>query len=137
MMRGNVQRLEIVKVIFDFGPLGDIEPEFAEHLVDPIHGQRYRMQAAGIDTSSRQAYVNLLALQARCDCGIAKHVPARLKPLLHLVFSLVNCLPGRGTLLNRQFSKVLQLRRELALLTEISNAHTVECRHICSIIDSK
>ena len=76
-MRRYVQRLEVVEVVLDLGPFGDVETELAEHFLDAAHGQRDRMQAAAIDAAPRQGDIDCFAQQLRLDLGLAELRPAR------------------------------------------------------------
>ena len=47
VVRGNVERLEVVIVVLDLGSLDDVEADAGEERLDPIAGQRERMQTSG------------------------------------------------------------------------------------------
>ena len=105
---GDVQRFEIVKIVLDLGTLGDVETEFAEHRIDAVHRERYRVQAAGRLAPPRQSDIHRFASQLSGDRGIRQRRLARFDLFLHPLLGAVDRLAGRGPLLGRQLAEVFQ-----------------------------
>ena len=47
VVRGNVERFEVVEVVLDLGAFHDVEPEVAKEGLDPLQGPGDRVEAAG------------------------------------------------------------------------------------------
>ena len=70
MILGLIQRGEVVPVGFDFRAVGDIEPDRAENLLDPLPGADHGMDAAEAAAAPRQRDIEGFlapgALQSDC-----------------------------------------------------------------------
>src|SRR5262245_25381437 len=78
MVRRNVERREVVEVLFDVGTFRDLEAHLAENLDDLVDGLADWMQASLRARAHRQRHIELLALKARIDFGLSKLGFARL-----------------------------------------------------------
>ncbi len=77
MVRGDVECLEVVPVVFDFGAFFDREPGMAEDRLDTAARAAYRVQAAGllaatglrdVDASRGELAFEFQAAQFRLAC---------------------------------------------------------------------
>ena len=59
MMRREIQRTEIMKVVFNLGPGCDVETQLAKNARGTFHGPRHRVNAAHIAVSTRQGDIHL------------------------------------------------------------------------------
>ena len=67
MIGGNVQRFEVVEVVFDLGTGGDVEARLAEQLLDAQPHLGDRMQAAARFAAARQRDVDAFLRELRGD----------------------------------------------------------------------
>ncbi len=111
MLRGHVERFEVVVVVLELGAFRDVEPHAQEDLLDALAQQRERMamtdkrRAAGerdIDrVGGRRAHQRLFRLFER----LLRELPQR-----------VQRLPARAAILRRRRPEVLQRERDRAAL---------------------
>ena len=79
MMRREIQRLEVVPVVFDLGTVGEVEAEPREDLVDALERARDRMQAAALAVAAGQRDVDAFGSEAVIERGLFEHAACALR----------------------------------------------------------
>src|SRR6185437_9907493 len=126
MFGRNVQRLEVMKVVFDLRSLGNLEAGALEDALDAQPRQRDRMQSAERLAAPRQRDVDRAGGERLPDRGLLQLRTARLEPLLDERFRRVDAGAGGTPLGLRHRAQTLQLLGERALATEPAHAHLLE-----------
>ena len=94
-MRGDVERFEVVEVVFDLGPFDDLEAEVSKERLDPLQGPGDRMEAPGPRSAPGKGDVDPIASELGVHRGPGQRLPARAGRLLQGVLELVERLAGR------------------------------------------
>ena len=126
MVRRDVERLEVVEVVLDLRPGGDLEAGAAKDLLDAQPRQSDRMQAAALLAPSRQRDIDAPGGELALDLRALQRLAPRLDGGLHALLGLVDALAGRGPLGGRQAAQGLQLLGEGAFLAEPAHPRLIE-----------
>ena len=123
MIRRNIERLEIMKIILDFRTGGDLKSRLHEDPLDSQARASHRVQAARLLAAARQSHID----GARGKLG-AQRLPlqafaARLQGLVNRGLRFVDLLSGGRPLGGRQLAQAFELLREQALLAEKPYSH--------------
>ena len=68
VMRRDIERLEVMVVIFDFRPFNTLKTHRAKKLLHALNGSGNRMQSTDLNTPSRQGDVNRFRRQLCGEC---------------------------------------------------------------------
>jgi hypothetical protein len=126
MIRGDVERLEVVPVVFDLRAVGDCEPGIAEDLLDAPARARDRMQAAKRLATAGQRHIDGIARELRREfLGFERRAP-RVERLRERVLRFVDLRAGGATRFRIHRAQRLEQRGDLALLAEQPHADLLE-----------
>ena len=78
-------------VTLDLGAVGDIEAHAGEDLLDALHGQADRVQAAGLTQASGQGDIEGLGLQLDIEFRVGQRLPAGVQGSLNGLLGGVDC----------------------------------------------
>ena len=78
MVRGNVERFEVVEVVLDLGSLHDVEPEMTKERLDSLQRSGDRMETARALPAPGKGDVDPLAPELGVDRRPGQGLPARL-----------------------------------------------------------
>ncbi len=126
MMLGNVERFEVVIVVFDLRTLGDFVTGSGEYLRDAINSDCDRVQAASILASPRKSDVDGFTGQFICQPGCYQLLLARLDCLLHFTFGNVDTLTGRRSFFCWQLAERFELCGEYTLFAKILDTQRIQ-----------
>ncbi len=129
-MAGNIERFEVVVIVFDFRPLGDAVADMGEELLDALQRAGHRMQPAGSLTTPWKSDVDTLSCQLGAQCGLLQLGLARIQHVLHTILRGVDHRPRLGTFLGRQFAQGLHQLGQLAFLAEVLNPDLLQGRGV-------
>ena len=127
---GNIQRREVVEIVFDFRSGPNTKSGIREDLFD-TRSARVTPDASrqwsdrGLATTHR-----LRRPQALPPVRQLQEPHAARSARLYSLLGLVDFLACSGALLSRQLAKGLKACRQLAFLAEIGNANRVQCGKI-------
>src|SRR5882672_7518933 len=135
MIGGDVERLEVVEVVFDLGAGRHVEARLPEQLLDPQAHLRYRMQSAARFTAARQGDVDAFLRQLGGNVRLfefeALGFDRRLDLFAHPVEAFAPLLAlGLGEL-----PETLELRGQPAALAERAHTRILESGNIRALGD--
>ena len=123
---GDVEGLEVVVVVLHLRAFRHLETGIGEEVLDAPQGAGDGVQAPGALTTARQGDVDPLTRQAGTQ-GLPFQVGAAgLDGLLDLDLGLVDGLAGPRTLLRRQATELLELRRQQARLAQVVHPDPIQ-----------
>src|SRR5579863_3463386 len=96
MVRREIERLEVVEIVLDLRPRGDLETGAAEDLLHAKARQSDRMQSAALLASTRQRDIDTAGGELALDLRPRQRLAPRLDGGLHTLLGLVDPLAGRG-----------------------------------------
>ena len=118
----NIERLKVVKIVFDFGAISNLETHADKQTLEPLECARDRMQSATCAATPWQGHINLLTRQRFCLRRRLQDFLALGNYGLQLLFGKIHFFAKSRSLLRRQATKPLQLLCQYALLAQIANA---------------
>ena len=126
VVAGDVERVEIVPVAFDLGPLGHGEPHLGED-----RGHLLRHLADGMDGSSgprsaRQRHVQPFVLQPLFQCGIGKRCLLGGKGRVDLVLEVVELRPHDLAFLRAHPAQFAHPQADFTLLSQRPEAQVLK-----------
>ncbi|MNV80796.1 hypothetical protein D3C71_1744210 [compost metagenome] len=121
-MRREVERFEVVPVVFDFRAFGHFIPKPAEDLGNALQGTGDRMQASAIGAASRQGDVDGFGAQARVQGSVFQHRLALAQRAGERITGTVDGFAGGLALVGGQATELLELGGDAAVLAEQGNA---------------
>src|SRR5690606_14324983 len=130
MVGGNIEGFEIVIVVFDLRPFGDVVADTGEEGRDPRQGAGYRVQAALLQRPPRQGHIDGVRRQLFRDAAILKVLAAGVEVILDLLLGPVDQRPRRGTLFTGKLAQALEQIGEHALLAQVFHPHLVQLGNI-------
>ena len=132
---GNVQGLEVVKVVFDFRSFRGVEAERGKDLAHALHRTRHRVQRSAGGLSSRQRDVDPFALKLRLDRLRGQGLHAGADTLGQLLLEDVDRLPELLAQFGWKTGDLLQLTGNGSLFTEQPNTHLLEGIRSLRLVD--
>ena len=127
MIRGDVQRFEVVPVVFDLRAVGDGEAGVAEDLLDAPAHARDRMQPADRLAAARQRDVDGIARELRRELLRFERGATLIRALLTSAsFASLIFAPAARRASGSIAPSDLQQRGDLAFLAEQANANLFE-----------
>ncbi|MNE51941.1 hypothetical protein D3C80_1465940 [compost metagenome] len=121
VVAGDVERLEVVIVVFDLRAFGNAVADVGEELLDTFQSPGNRMQATGGLTTARQGYVNGLGAELGSQFGFFKQRLARIEDFCNTLLGFVDQRTDFRTLIGRQVAQGLHHLSQLALLAKEVN----------------
>ena len=115
---GRVQRGEVVEIFFDLRAVGHIETDRAEDRLDPLDGQRDRVQPATAGAPPGQRHVDRLLGETRIKLGLGELRLTRAQQRFDRLLDLVELLADPRALLGRQFAQGFHALGDQAVLAE-------------------
>src|SRR3990170_1652747 len=83
MVRGHIERFEIVIVIFDIRPPGDLKPHGQKDIDNLIHHKCQRMDPTALPPASRKSDIDSLRFEDSLLFALFQLPEAKLEPVLH------------------------------------------------------
>ena len=130
MVARDIQRIEVVVVIFDFRAGRDGKAELTEETFDTVDGAGNRVQSAVLNTTSRQRDINGFRGQARVKRCAFELGLTRVKRLLDLLFGFVDNRAGCRALFSRQLAQGRHLKGQKPFFTQVFHADVVQRSNI-------
>ncbi len=130
MVTRNIQRIEVVVIVFDFRARRHGKAELTEETFNTVDGASNRMQAAVFNAATRQRDVNGLCGQTRIQRCAFQFSFTRVQRLLHLLFRLVDDRTGCRTLFRRQLTQGGHLQGQMPFFTQVFHADVVQRSNI-------
>lgn len=118
MVAGNVERFEVVVVVFDLRAFGDAVADVGEELLDAFQGTGDRMQTTGGLATARQGYINALGSQTGAELGLFKRRLARVEDLGDAFLGVVDQRANLWPLFGRQIAQGLHHLGQFAFLAK-------------------
>ena len=132
MIRRNVERLEIVEVIFDLRPRGHLEARLHEDALDAQPRTRHRVQAPRLLPAPGQRHIDGAPRNLGAQCLLLEERTASLQGRLDGDLGIVDRLARRGTLGRRKLPQGFELLGEQPLLTQKPDAYFFQSTAIVS-----
>ncbi len=135
MIRGDVERLEVVKVVFDLRAVLDGEAHLPEDRLqlEPRPGDR--VQRAAPAAAGRQGHIDPLPFELDRVGGRRRRRGGLLDALLDALLQLVDRLAGLLALLGGQLAELLHQRRDFPLASEEAQAQLFDRIGVAGIRD--
>ena len=130
MIGGDVERFEVVEVVFDLGPGGDFEAGLPEQLLDAQPHLGDRVQSAARFAAARQRDVDAFLRELRGDARLLELRALRLDRSLEFFAYAIEPRARFLALLGRKLAEILELLGQPAALAQRADAHFFERRHI-------
>src|SRR5262245_24803944 len=128
MILGNIQRFEIVVVILDIWPAGDLESHTPKDIDDLIHHKRQRVNSSALPTRPGKGHIDPLVFE-RLGSRLLFDLPETLFDLFLEPFSqAIELLAGPRALLRRQIFQAPQHRSQSTATTQSLNANLFDLR---------
>ncbi len=126
VVRREVQRLEVVPVVFDFRAFGQLVTQAAEDLGDALQGARYRVQATALAMTARQGDIDAFSGQACVQRSVFQQRLALSQGRGHRITRDVDRLTRRLALVGRQGAKLLEVGGDAAALAQQRNTQVFQ-----------
>ena len=128
MIGGDVQRFEVVEVVFDLGPGGDFEARLAEQLLDAQPHLGDGMQAAARFTAARQRDVDALLRELGGDVRLLELGALGFDGRLDFFLHAIDTRAGFLALLGGELAQLLELLGQPAALAQRADARPLRAR---------
>src|SRR5579864_1385657 len=122
MILRDIERGEIVEVVLDLRPRGNVEPGATEQGLDAQPRARHRVQSSRLLSPARKGHVDATLVKLALDVCALELRATRLECALQLLLRLVDARTGRRPLAGRDRAERLQLLGEGSLLAEPAHA---------------
>src|SRR5690606_15365097 len=126
MIRRDIQRFEVVPVVFDLGAFGDLEPGASEDLFDPAAHARDRVQPADPLPPAWERDIHRIARELLRQGLLFEFRTLVLDRAEQLVLCFIDPCAGRTACFGIHAAERLEQRGDLALLTEQADTHLLE-----------
>ena len=130
MVTRDIQRIEVVVIVFDFRARRHGKAELTEETFNTVDGAGDRMQAAIFNAATRQRDVDGLCSQTSIQRRPFQFGFARIQRLLYLLFRFVDDRTGCRTLFRRQLTQGGHLQGQMPFLTQVFHADVVQRSNI-------
>ncbi|MNG01439.1 hypothetical protein D3C84_844200 [compost metagenome] len=121
VVAGNVERFEVVVVVFDLRAFGDAVADVGEELLDALQGAGDRMQTTGGLATARQGHINALGGQTGAEFGFFEGRLARVEHLGDAFLGVVDQRANFWPLFGRQVAQGLHHLGQFAFLAKELN----------------
>ncbi|MNY24408.1 hypothetical protein D3C86_1581200 [compost metagenome] len=112
----NVQRVEVMIVVFNLRPGLNGETQFAEESFDTVDGTGDRMQPTVFHTTARQGNVDGFCCQSLVQRSRFQRIFTRVQRILHCLFCLVDYRACCRAIFCRHVTQRLHLQGKMAFL---------------------
>jgi hypothetical protein len=126
MILRNIEGREIVEVILNLRPNGNVKSGATEQRLDAQPRLSNGVQPAALLTAAGKGHIDAAGNELAINLPGLKLDAPRFKRRLHALFRRVDCLARRGARGGRKRAQQFQRGRELTLLAEPAHAHRVE-----------
>ncbi len=133
---GNVERGEIVPVVFDFRAFGDREPEVGENFGEFVHHLADRMDRTLRGVARRKRQIDQFGRQTPVELGIVELVLLGRDCLRHRFAQGMNLGPALLPFVRRQRSHRLEQGGDLPRLAQRGDAQRLDRGRIASLGDA-
>jgi hypothetical protein len=130
MIGGDVERFEVVKVVFDLGAGGNFEAGLSEQLLDAQPHLGDRVQSATRFTATRQRDVDALLRELGCDMSLLELDALFLDERLDLFARAVKTRASFLALIGCELAQFLELFGQPATLAKGADADLFQPAHI-------
>ena len=135
MVGREIERREIVEIVFDFRTGTDPESRVTEDALDTSHRTRNGMPAANVVTASWQRDVDGVLLEFFLESRSLERLAAVVDATDEILLGFVDRLAGGRAFLGRQLAQGFEANRQLAFLAEVANPHRIERRQVNCRVD--
>ncbi len=132
----DVERLEVVIVVFDLRAFGDAVADMGEELFNTFQSPGHRMQTAGDLATARQGHIDGLGGQFGSQFGFFKQSLTRIESLCNTLLGNVDQGADLRTLLCRQIPQGLHHLSQFTLLAKVLNPDLLQGIDIFSALHS-
>ena len=132
---GDVQRFEIMKIVFDFRAFGNREPGTAEDFFDTQSRPSHRMQGTGVRAATGQGDIDGTGRQLRGHGRCLEHGLPCVDRRRQCVLGLVDTGPRLAADIGAQGAERFQLLGDQPLLTQQPHTDLIECDQIRGGLD--
>ena len=136
VMAWDVERFEVVVVVFDLRAFGNAVADVGEELFDTFQSAGNRMQTTRGLAAARQGHVNGLGGQFGGQVGLFKQCLARIENLCDTLLGNVDQGADLRTLFCRQIPQGLHHLSQFALLAKVVNPDLLQGIDIFSALHS-
>ena len=126
MVFRNVERREVVEIVFDFRTRTDTETRLAKDLLDTHPGAGNGMPSARAETAARQGNIDGIGSQPLREFFGFQGLAPGIELPLHRLLCGVDRLSRGWPLLGRQLAEPLQELSQLAFLAQVFDANAVQ-----------
>ncbi|MNN54255.1 hypothetical protein D3C81_1690620 [compost metagenome] len=112
----NIQRVEVMIVVFNLRPGLYGEAQFAEEGFNSVDGAGYRMQPTVFHTTARQRNVDGFCRQTLIQRSRFQRILTRVQRFLYRLLCLVDHRSGRRAIFCRHVTQRLHLQGKMAFL---------------------
>ena len=136
VMAWDVERLEVVIVVFNLRAFGNAVANVGKELFDTFQSPGYRMQTARGLATARQGHINGLGRQFGGQFGLFKQRLARIENLCDTLLGNVDQRTDLRTLFCRQIAQGLHHLSQFTLFTKVLNPDLLQGIDIFSALHS-
>ena len=104
MVRGNIERFEVMIIIFDFGALGHFVTAACEYGRDALYSLRNWVQTALILASPWEGHIDCFCCELRVEALLYDRCFARREGRVDCAFDDINTLASRGSFVGRKLA---------------------------------
>ena len=131
----NIERLEIMEIVFDFGAVGHFKTDTVKQLHHALQGERHRMQAALSLAAPGQGHIQRLGSQLRLQLGCIERIAFDVIGRLKLIFALIDVRAYGFALFGRHLTEGFQQGVQFAGLAQITGFDQFERIGVCCGFD--
>jgi hypothetical protein len=132
----NVERLEIVVIVFNLRAFGNAVANVGEELLNTFQSPGYRMQTAGGLAATRQGHINGFGRQFGGQLGLLKLSLARIENHCDTLLGIIDERAYLWALLCRQIPQGLHHLSQFAFFTKVKNPDLLQGIDIFSALNS-
>ncbi len=121
VMAWDVERFEVVIIVFDLRAFGNAVANVGEELLDSFQSAGNRMQTASGLATARQGHVNGFGRELGRKISLLERRLARIENLCDTLFGFVDQRADFWTLISRQIPQGLHHLSQFALLAKVQN----------------
>jgi len=134
VMAWDVERFEVVIVVFHLRTFGDAVADMGEKLLDTLQRPGNRMQAASCLATARQGDVDLLGSELGAQLGFFESRLARIEDICDTLLGFVDQRTHFRTLIGRQVAQGLHHLSQFAFLAKELNPDLLQGIDVFSVL---
>ena len=127
MVGGNIQRLEIVKIVFDFRAVGHFKAHAVKQLDNALQGEGNRVQTAAALAAAGQSHIQGFGGQLGLQLGFVERIAAAIEGCLKPVFAFIDVGAHGFALVRAHLTQGFQQRVQFAGFAQIAGFNQLQC----------